>query len=723
MNHQTISHISWIPAADLHQANLLPYYYAPVFRQMDAILGASGDNYEKLGKYIQPVLKKEIDKADISRERVKWIIRCQEDLIEAVRLEDAEILFAPVLVPDNTMVVGSVPGSRFQPALYWDQKLFRGSAITSIHNLIYTARGSHPIAWVQKALTDEQVVKQIQRQSIGTGTIFSRLVPGALPGVKVLKKSKEELLRLSNQVVHDLKQRLAINRKHLRIAGEEFNETVLIPGATFREKLDHFEKLLEQRFSEECPIFFVEAATENPDSDLFSVTQLFVKGADDIIKSTFVKPSPDPDLEAGREWRKWYWSDRNRELYGVFNSFEGGKVLPDYLLTRLAQNPALKYGQKGQPVHLLSFQTVKNIIEANQGETLGKDQLDHDLQTAWRSVNKQPIRSDALKEWVDLVYRPVLIIKIIKSKKAAGAYFICGRSQLTDALFPFTELNHVGEQLSQSLYRAIDIGDEILRSESLRRLSWIMHQISGPAMRLRNGLEDMNSFVKRNSEIGAMLLPDELSAAKRARMRGVDLKEFTFANRLESLNAAVTELERLRYQVRRFKNAHRELDLSDVQISILFGKLEETARAHLPELEVLKDVPDDLSWRMDFEMIVTALAEVVQNACREFKTRETKSPNLVMKAERLERNLVIRITDNALPEHFELPPDVFEEDASTYARTNQGTGLGLAIVRVTFVRHGGRCRLDHNYAADATRLPGVMFSGEIPFMEGDAGNV
>jgi K+-sensing histidine kinase KdpD len=198
-------------------------------------------------------------------------------------------------------------------------------------------------------------------------------------------------------------------------------------------------------------------------------------------------------------------------------------------------------------------------------------------------------------------------------------------------------------------------------------------------------------------------------------MRHIDVAEFSFSNRLEAVKSALQDLNRLRYQVRRFKNAHRDLNLKDVLIPDLFKQLERKALESLPELQIEQAMPPGLVCRMDDEIIHTALEEVILNACREFKARNTQKPVLSLTVNISHQNLIIRISDNALPVTCTLPPDVFEEDASTYARSNQGTGLGLAIVRASFVQHGGRCSLEINYAADGSRQPGVTFAGELPF--------
>ena len=721
MKHQKICHESWVDVQEL-QENLHPCYYAPVFRKLSLKLQNRPENYIKLEKYIKPALQKEIDTATIKDDKIDWIIRCSEDLIEVVRKTDAEMPGMPVIVPDNALIVCRVPGKTFQPALYWDQSVFRGNAATGLGNLIFTAKGSLPIAWIQIALAEETAIEQIRRKAACMA--FPVVLSGDVLHIQVPLKSRNELVNLSDQVVHGLKQQLAFRQDHVRIGAKEFGRTHLIPGATLQDKLDNFEKLLRSYFSDNKNIFFVEAATGDPESDLFAIRPLFGGEREQFFGPSRLKPSSVQKPDANTRWRRWYWNGSPTETCAVFNSMEGEKELPEYLLARMTQGPFSESDQSGVPVRLLSFATIKDIMEANRDQTTDGDRIDKEFQDAWRSVNGFPIDKNILREWLDLVYRPVLALKAVKSNETAGVFLIFGKGQMySDSTGSMAELRSSGEQLADALNRSIGAGDEIVRNESLRRLSWIMHQISGPAMRLRNGLEDLDSFLRKHPETAEMLIPDEESARRRAKMRRIDVSELTLAKRLEELKLAVMDLVRLRYQVRRFKNAHRELDLKDIAVSDIFGKLEKAALEQLPEIRIESVAESGIVCRMDGEIIYAALSEVVENACRELKNRRTENPVLSFDAEIAGGNVVLRIADNAFPEDCALPSDVFEEDASTYARTNQGTGLGLAIVRASFVQHGGRCRLDVNLSEDGTRSCGVTFTGELPYNKGDASNV
>jgi len=99
---------------------------------------------------------------------------------------------------------------------------------------------------------------------------------------------------------------------------------------------------------------------------------------------------------------------------------------------------------------------------------------------------------------------------------------------------------------------------EAARSESVRRLSWMMHQLGGPLTRIGNVVEELVDFAEANPQMGSTLLPDEQRARARAEMNRLPVEDYTLHARLMKLADAVDEIRRLGYLIRRYKNAQAD---------------------------------------------------------------------------------------------------------------------------------------------------------------------
>lgn len=237
----------------------------------------------------------------------------------------------------------------------------------------------------------------------------------------------------------------------------------------------------------------------------------------------------------------------------------------------------------------------------------------------------------------------------------------------------------------------------------------MMHQLGGPLSRISNVVQELADFSTTNPAIGDRLLPNENRAKARAAMTGLPLEEYSLRTRLVKLESAVQEIRHLQYLIRRYKNAQGELDVKSFGVGILLQELAKAAQGQLVDLQVRIECESDLIIEADRELIRTALAEVVNNGCRECRERQVIEPRMALIGQWRDNRARIAIEDNGFPIEETLLPDVFAEDASTYRAVGKGSGLGLAIVKETILRHGGRCGLEENRTSEGARRPGVTF--------------
>ena len=163
------------------------------------------------------------------------------------------------------------------------------------------------------------------------------------------------------------------------------------------------------------------------------------------------------------------------------------------------------------------------------------------------------------------------------------------------------------------------------------------------------------------------------------------LESYSFKNRLADMAEAVDRIRRLQYQIRRFRTAQREPQKTLTKIKELLDRAATSAEQQLTGLRVAVECEDTIEADLDFEVISSALDEVVRNACRELQTRKVERPFVKFYATQRKGKIVIEIEDNGLPVDFEIPSNPFLENVTTYASTGQGTGLGYPIT-------GGRGR-------------------------------
>jgi signal transduction histidine kinase len=708
---ESLGHHSWISSTSVRD-NWHPAYYAPRFRELEDVLSGQRQSLVPLGEYIE--LTGGITPQPKPHGNEQWIVRSNARMVEAVFGVSGDVPESAVAIPDRSLVVSRTrqPGNAFQPALYWEQSIFRVDGVASSAALVFQAKGISPIAWIQEALRTDLCTQQLDRLLIG---VENPLIEAAwLLDILVERSSQEDLRRRSEQVIADLRRRVAFNSRRVVVSAELGLQPFLLTAATFKERLDQFETYLCKQLPEDRRLFFVEASTTEPDSDLFVVRQVGAPFHEHMDEGEW-RLRDDKDSPANSRWRSWYW-DTKGGSFKLFNSLLCQDDLPEHMLARITARPTW-LGLPDQRLTLPAFGAFRDVLEPRRQEGLGESEAAEQLIGLWHALNATTPPSDELLRWLSQVFRPVVAIRVTREGEPAGAYLLFGADQVGDPYAAAAELESYGNYLGETLNRSTEVLDESARSESLRRLSWIMHQIASPVSRLRNGISDMQDFLSRHPEFAGSLLPDDVRAKARAEMRGAPLSDFTVEAKILGMEDAAMELNRLRYQVRRFKNAHRPPQLTSTSLTALLERVARDVHEQMPHIQITCRAADQDYCNLDYEMIHAALDEVVHNSLREFAERNTEAPCLRLLGERRGHWTVLKIIDNALPVEVTLPGDVFDEGTTTYATKNKGSGLGLAIVRTSFLQHGGRCYLDANHDDLGQRLPGVTFTAELPASE------
>src|SRR5262249_11681526 len=99
--------------------------------------------------------------------------------------------------------------------------------------------------------------------------------------------------------------------------------------------------------------------------------------------------------------------------------------------------------------------------------------------------------ADQLFAWLRSIFRPAVALKVLRHGEIAGVYILFGPDQVENPDGARALLTGYGERLSEVLSQPAEIIDEAARRESLRRLSWVMHQFNGPIGRAMNAVEDL----------------------------------------------------------------------------------------------------------------------------------------------------------------------------------------------------------------------------------------
>lgn len=699
----TRGHTTWIPA-DALARSWLPAHFEPRFLEMEAELRSDPERFVSLGDVADIVSMWPPKDATIA-----WVVRRRGEQLamEAVNDEVKQL----VVLPDECLVLHPLVFKGRVATMYWASSIAggRGATLPTCYALV--SRSGADIAWLDDALASGIAQAQLERASAGGMVPLLRhadladvRVPRPSPQdrVRSTQRARQELVEARNRIVHGVPA--AAPRRHV------------LTGATHEERIDQFERLLfEDGFVAPGSAYYLEQIGDRPDAWV-------VRPAGELGHST-------PATAAGREdgiaasgaWPTWLLEQSVASPFRVFNSTAGGEPLAPPLVRPFAAAAAADLGvpfetsETGQELRLPTFEDFAAAIESAQdGDDLDLDAAVAEVGRLWEAANPGLPLSEDRFAWLRRVFRPVLSIAVHRAGRPVGAFLLQGPDQLEHPADVLALLETQGQQLAAILAQPSEIAEDAARRESIRRLSWMMHQLNGPMMVIRAVIQELNDYVSSNSEVGEALLPDDRRARARAKMNAKPLEDYRLSHRLAELGAAAEGIRRLQYQIRRYKNAQGELQISVFPIRPLLDDLASEARGQLQEATVHVSADQDCWVSADRALIRAALGEVVANACRECRERQVSEPKVSLTAERRGARVQLAIIDNGLPIECSLLDDPFAEDASTYRTQGKGSGLGLAIVKESFARHGGRCALVPNRATDGLRLPGVRFLADLP---------
>jgi signal transduction histidine kinase len=691
---------TWVAPTELSRS-WLPRFFAPEFRALDLEMQTAATPLRQLAELVAVAVGSRPLEVE---EEVDWVVRPRRGELAMEPWAESRSRSGLLRLPPQALLVSRFVTSA-RPALYWDESLFRGTGATTPEIVVLTSPHGGDIAWLEEELRTRQAVQQMRRQAVGA--TLPRISTESLLSLQVSSPTVEQQQAMGRRVRTEAERRRQFPMAPSVVA--------TLTGATFEERLAQFERMiLEQGVVDRDSAYFIEAATQDVNSELFVVRSLGdAAGAFEARPGARLTPQDDPPTSM--TWRDWYWSTDVNLTFELFNALDDGPRLPPFLLARTLAHPRLgAYPVTGE-FTLPSFASFVACIVGHFGDGgIDLEAAADDVLAMWRRLNGGDANPEEVFVWLRRVFRPALAVRVLRANKVAGAFLFFGPDQLDDPAATRAHLEFLGARLSEVLQVPAVVSEDLARKESLRRLSWMGHQIAGPLMRMDRVVNELNEFFAENAGLGGELLPNEEAARNQADMNDEPIENYSIAGRLAVLTETVADMRRLKYQISRFKRSQRDLQKSCTSVSALIERIASKARAQLSSTAVSCFVEGDCYAQLDEEVIGAAFEEVVNNAARELQVQQPADPQLIFRAKSSPSTVTVSVEDNGLPLGSSLPDDPFAEDASNYTSTGKGTGLGLAIVRESFHRHGGRCRLEVNRDLDGERRGGVTFAAELP---------
>lgn len=743
MTDVVLSHTSWIDPVRL-DARWDATYFSPEYEEIDRRLASEPHAYRALAELVT-VLGSARSSED-SDFKATWIACLRHGSFNFEKISSS-ISRALTPLPTEAIVISRTISEKVQLA-YWDQTIYSGRGAAPSELIVLAALNREPLAWLVKELRSEFFRLQLQRVASTTAGVF-RIDSHALLQLKVRMPSSAEEREHAGQMVKDglrLFYACEYASEHASSARSQV-KSFLLTGATFEERLTQFEDyLLEQPFVESDKAFFVEASTTDRASDLFIVRTL--RGSRSVQKDTrFLNLTPQDDAQVDAGWRKWYWDESPEQRFKVLNSFSSTDILPSYLHARMVPSAGENASVRRLEGSVLpGFDFFRSIVEPMREEDgLHLDDVARQLSKAWLQMHSKAWSrgrfgqgfaaayhtskmadlstlmgddefSDFLLFSFRSIFRPALGLKILRSGKTAGVYILFGPDQMEEPNRVRIMLEGYGERLSELLEQPSDFIADAARRESLRRLSGIMHFLSGPIMDAMTALEDLEEFMELQPEISAKLIPNDEKARRRAQMSGAPLESYTVGARIGRFRNSIMEIKNVSYQIRQLKRVQGALAPKECDLCSIMNEKASEYQGKIHGLRVqCAGLDNRLTVFADEEALVYAVSEVLNNSCRELRERGVNNPLIILRVWRDGENVAISIRDNALPGDRQLIFEPFKEGASSYSKSGRGSGLGLAIVREVFRTHGGTCRLDENIDESGIRFAGVTFTATLPY--------
>ncbi len=747
-----------------------PQFYAPEFLELEQSIERHSKQYKKLGDLVRivPVQKYNWE----LHKNIKWAA-IHSGIKEVNEHPEGDQYFAMkreiIIFPSEAIILRVKPA--YHPGrdsiFYWNEDLYQGGGASARINTVLQPAGNEPIAWLIHELKSDYVKTQINR--ITLGRIYNSISNAELLNIKIKIPEQNEQEQLSKKIIESTRSEILFDIAAHRLSKEkEEIPSFFITGATFEERKIQFEKyLLELPSINQDAIFFVESSTPDKITDLFMVRPL---GDKQVVRHLNV--TPQEDGEVNKAWRDWYQDNSSGQKYRIFNSFASAYALPAYIMAKMidytGQQKSVKILTKGSvPIFLYgailpSFHYYRDIVEPYIAqERIDRDTLDISLITSWIDIQKNAgkTKSDffvknnfndlvnyinqflkssqpSIINWLEskgegkikteiqrafdsihCIYSPVLAVKIFKEDKVAGVYLLSVQpASLSEQDTINTKLQSIGIRLSESLGQAKKVLDEAARSESLRRLSTVMHQINGPLGRIKQVIEDVEAFLESNGDISTSLVPSREVAENRSDMTDEPLEHFTLESRFSDLVSATDSIRNLVYKIRRLKTVHGELKFKDIDMKDLILATINEIKGQLPNLKTEELITaEEVKCHIDYEIIYFSIVEVLNNAVRELKENNIEHPVITIHLNKDNEVAILEIIDNALAIDNTIINRPFDEGKTKY-RGGKGTGLGLTVVRDAFKRHNGSCELFENRDKHNERIPGVTFMAKIPLL-------
>ncbi len=730
------SHTTWIRPGELDRS-WHPAFYAPEYRELDRRLADAPHQLATLGSLVH--LARPARQHEPSGPNGRWLVRLRRGDLEVEELDENHATGPLIVLPPEAIVIASHFVTTL-PLTHWDESLFPGGGVTQPGMIVLRPHGDESIGWLAYELASDLVQLQLRRSAVGFE--MPRIDVSSLLDVRVRVPIAEERRRLSEVVRERHRNKAAFERAHaLLVSAKRGVKPFVLTAATFEERLRQFESYLwDQRLVDAQSGFFVEASTADRSSDLFVVRPL--QGMrDESLTHPGARVQPQDDRHVNVDWRNWYWNPSSTEKFTLFNVLGASSALPAHLLARMTARITSAAAAELRTQILPGFDFFRQAIEVHRDDDSDESSVKQGLASSWLALQRSRLGSentihpeigsdgftttqaedfaDRLFAWLRLVFRPAVALKVHRQGEVAGAYVLFGADQIDDPEGARAVLSGYGERLGDILSQPSEIVDEAARRESLRRLSWVMHQLNGPIGRAMSAAEDLKDFLESAPDVAGRLVPSEEKAQARAAMRDEDVQHFTFATRLRELAKAIEDIRGLSYQIRRLRRVQGDLPTQKCDVANL---LRTRAAECVDQVHGLRVDAENAPVFVlgNSEILNEAFSEVLNNACRELKAQAVLQPLITIRAWAEDSVVRITISDNAFPVDSHLISNPFDEDASTYARQGRGSGLGLTIVRETFRTHGGSCQLLENRGGDGARAAGVTFDASLPLFTSDA---
>jgi signal transduction histidine kinase len=705
--------MAWVTPGRLDE-RWLPEMFRAKFIELDDFLQNEGP-FVRLDEIVEIAPKLDVDVQPIWRVDASGLKRS----LGAASFDESRIKESSVL-PEEAVLVSRTWSN--EPSVhYWNSEIVHGSGSASSHYFVLKSKTGGSIAWLKDELLTEYARLQFERNAIGT-LIFSLSVSDLL-STRVRIPSVRDRENLNVIVSQDLRRSVG------DIRSPTIRKSRRLSGVSFEENITEFEHLLvsEGLFTSDR-VFFVQPATRSRDSDLFTVRSL---KDGPILGIEGICPQDSPSSSAF--WRNWFWQSPLNDHH-IFNSLLTCSSLPPHLHARMVNEIPDEIRVLFPNQVLPDFAVFCEAVLQSLREDVGvEDQIWKDVWTeiqesraivvGERSSVSQKVNDvsefrfqQKLFEWASNLYRPVLAIKVKKDGELQGAYLLVGENQVGHIDSTFFKLDDAGVALVALLTPSEEFDTELLRKESARRLSDIMHRLGGPLLNATDALEHISGFLSSRSDIAQLLVPDDASAKSMAAM---NRDSSTTAYRLDSqfsiLKNAIEQIQNVSHRLKTLSRLEQPLSFSDFDMMDVIEDItrENTAFALIAKVErVGERIPLVCA---DRDLITIALERVIENSIREFREKNTESPIIYVTISSLPERVDIEICDNALPASERLPSNVFEEGVSNYFRVGKGSGFGLTIVQRTFARHGTQVSLFENTDDDSERIPGVTFKTSLPY--------